>query len=110
MTTLIAVYNSDGCVGRCDARCYLAKTPECDCICGGKNHGAGVARAIYNVGTMVGLTPDDLARFAAQHELNARDLVAVNRLECTSARKALREARRDLKRYAGPEPELDFRS
>ena len=48
MTTLIAVYNSDGCVGRCDARCHQATTPECDCICGGKNHGVGRRQAWEN--------------------------------------------------------------
>lgn len=29
---------------RCDARCIYAKGPECECSCGGKNHGAGHAR------------------------------------------------------------------
>lgn len=48
MSTLIAVYNSDGCVGRCDAKCYEATTPHCDCICGGKNHGAGKQQAEEN--------------------------------------------------------------
>ena len=46
MTTLIAVYNSDGLVGRCDAKCYQATEPACECICGGDNHGAGYARAV----------------------------------------------------------------
>lgn len=48
MTTLIAVYNSDGCVGRCDARCYNAAEEPCDCICGGRNHGAGIEQATGN--------------------------------------------------------------
>ena len=48
MTTLIAVYNSEGCVGRCDARCYDAAEPDCDCICGGRNHAAGKQQAIEN--------------------------------------------------------------
>jgi hypothetical protein len=48
MSTLISVYNSDGCVGRCDAKCYEAKTPGCDCICGGVNHGAGFKQAQEN--------------------------------------------------------------
>lgn len=48
MATLIAVYNSDGLVGRCDAKCYNAKHPTCDCICGGKNHGAGFQKAMDN--------------------------------------------------------------
>lgn len=48
MVTLIAVHSSDGCVGRCDAKCYEALHPGCDCICGGKNHGAGFDKAIEN--------------------------------------------------------------
>lgn len=48
MTTLIAVHNSEGCVGRCDARCYDAAEPDCDCICGGRNHGAGKEQALGN--------------------------------------------------------------
>jgi hypothetical protein len=35
-------------VGRCDAKCYDAKEPDCDCICGGKNHGAGLHQARDN--------------------------------------------------------------
>jgi hypothetical protein len=52
MTTLIAIYDSDGCVGRCDAKCYNATGPECDCICGGKNHGAGRQQASQNTQSM----------------------------------------------------------
>lgn len=48
MSTLIAVYNSDGCVGRCDAKCYDATEPACECICGGKNHGAGLQVSMEN--------------------------------------------------------------
>jgi predicted RNase H-like HicB family nuclease len=48
MTTLIAAYNSEGCIGRCDAKCYNATCPECDCICGGANHGVGRDKAIEN--------------------------------------------------------------
>ncbi len=43
---LIEVRNSDGIVGRCDAKCYEAETPGCTCICGGKNHGAGLKTAL----------------------------------------------------------------
>ncbi len=48
MTTLISVHNSDGCVGRCDARCHNAKGPVCSCVCGGKNHGVGHKQAAAN--------------------------------------------------------------
>lgn len=48
MITLIALYTSDGCVGRCDAKCYEAEHDECDCICRGANHGAGKQQAIDN--------------------------------------------------------------
>ena len=53
MPTLIAVYDSDGCVGRCDAKCYEALEPECDCICGGRNHGVGHKRALENTAELV---------------------------------------------------------
>lgn len=49
MVTLIAAYKADGtCIGRCDAKCYMAKGPRCTCICGGKNHGVGRAQATEN--------------------------------------------------------------
>lgn len=48
MTTLIAIYNNDGLVGRCDSRCYNARGPRCTCICGGVNHGVGLNRAVEN--------------------------------------------------------------
>jgi predicted RNase H-like HicB family nuclease len=47
VTTLIS-YQSSGGQGRCDAKCYDAEEPECDCICGGRNHGAGKQEAIDN--------------------------------------------------------------
>ena len=53
MSTLIAVYNSEGCVGRCDGRCYDATEPECDCICGGRNHGVGLGQALANTEDLV---------------------------------------------------------
>jgi len=52
MTTLIAVYDNNGCVGRCDARCYEAQEPQCDCICHGRNHGAGLQKAMSNTRQM----------------------------------------------------------
>lgn len=48
--TLISFTNSEG-RRRCDAKCYLAKCTECDCICGGLNHGAGHAQALINTRT-----------------------------------------------------------
>lgn len=47
MSTLITVGNSDG-ERRCDARCYDATEPECDCVCGGINHGKGFNVASQN--------------------------------------------------------------
>lgn len=48
MSTLIEVRNSSGVVGRCDAKCYNAPDPKCDCVCGGQNHGAGLKQAQDN--------------------------------------------------------------
>jgi hypothetical protein len=46
MTTLIAVYQGDRMIGRCDARCYQARSHACKCVCHGNNHAAGYARAL----------------------------------------------------------------
>ena len=48
MTTLIAISTSSGLVGRCDAKCYEATCPVCECICGGRNHGVGREQAAEN--------------------------------------------------------------
>ena len=52
--TLIAMYNSDGCIRRCDAKCHNAVTSLCTCICGGLNHGVGKVQAIKNTREIVG--------------------------------------------------------
>jgi hypothetical protein len=52
MVTLIAVYNSEGCVGRCDARCYSARYAACSCVCGAANHQQGLAIAAANTQAM----------------------------------------------------------
>jgi len=44
---LIASYSSSG-NRRCDSRCYDAECAQCDCICGGVNHGVGLAKALDN--------------------------------------------------------------
>lgn len=45
--TLITCGNSDG-MRRCDERCYGAKGGQCDCVCGGANHGKGFSQALVN--------------------------------------------------------------
>ena len=50
MSCLIFASDASGnCVGRCDANCYDAKHPECDCICKGMNHGKGIKVAEENM-------------------------------------------------------------
>jgi len=47
MTTLMIVRSKNGRVlHRCDAKCYDAQGPVCKCICGGRNHGAGVKKGM----------------------------------------------------------------
>jgi predicted RNase H-like HicB family nuclease len=48
MVTLISWATSGGEEGRCDAKCYSAAEDECDCCCGGLNHGAGREQAEEN--------------------------------------------------------------
>jgi hypothetical protein len=68
--TLIAVYNSEGCVGRCDAKCYQATDPVCDCICGGINHGAGLTKATGNTREMA---EDWIERYSLENNLKGAD-------------------------------------
>ena len=110
MTTVLAVYNSEGCVGRCDARCHEAHSPTCDCICGGKNHGVGLQKAIENNHERVGLTPEDLRKFAEAHGHDPAKLVVSDRLAIPKGPRALKQARRELQRREyeakyGPTPQ-----
>lgn len=89
MTTLIAVYNEHGCIGKCDEHCYDAAKPGCKCICNGINHGAGFQRALLNTARQCALWahkdhfPSDVAAPTAvrlhpeihkiQHHQAARD-------------------------------------
>lgn len=65
--TLIAVYNSEGCLGRCNALCYEATTPNCECVCGGANHGAGQKQAIDNTRHMA---EGWIEQYARRHDLH----------------------------------------
>ena len=48
MTVLIEVRTNGTVIGRCDAKCYQAQHTQCECICGGHNHGAGLQQAKTN--------------------------------------------------------------
>ncbi len=48
MATLISYESSGGSKGRCDAKCYDAEGPECECVCGGENHRKGLQKAVDN--------------------------------------------------------------
>lgn len=95
MTTVLAVYNSDGCVGRCDAHCHNAKHPECTCICGGMNHGKGREQAMENTREATGLKQEDLELFASLHTppLDPAVLHVVDRVATPNNRKARKQAR-----------------
>jgi hypothetical protein len=70
MTTLISYQSSGGEQGRCDAKCYNAQEPECDCICGGSNHGAGREQAIEN-------TRERAQEWIAKARAGGQDVTAV---------------------------------
>ena len=76
MSTLIAVYNSEGCQGRCDAKCYDAIGDDCDCICGGLNHGKGIQTATKNLSQVIEKMDENLDLFCEQHGLVRSTVVA----------------------------------
>lgn len=49
---LLEVKQGDGSRGRCDSRCYDSKKTKCVCVCGGRNHGVGLAEARKNTEAM----------------------------------------------------------
>ena len=50
--TIISAYDRGTMYGRCDASCYDGTKTDCDCICGGVNHGVGLTRALANTAAM----------------------------------------------------------
>ncbi len=73
MTTLISYQDSSGVRGRCDARCYNATGPHCDCICGGLNHGVGRKQAVENTRR---LAEEMIAEYAREHGLTREQVDA----------------------------------
>lgn len=68
MTTLIEVRGGDSeLIGRCDARCYNAEHPDCACVCGGRNHGVGLSRALDNTRVLADAI---IAEYVERHRLN----------------------------------------
>jgi hypothetical protein len=101
MTTVLAVYNSDGCVGRCDKNCYDAVRPNCHCICGGVNHGQGLAQAVEHNKEQFGLRPEDLKRFADSHGFACEELRVVDRLRVPNRRSARKQAHEAIEKSRG---------
>jgi len=69
MTTLMIESHSHGRARRCDARCYNAQKPKCRCICGGRNHAQGLAKAAELTRSMVEDTLVEIPFKMAQHPL-----------------------------------------
>lgn len=105
MVSLLTVHNSEGCVGRCDAGCYMAKTPKCHCICGGKNHGVGLKRALDNNQQRVGLDPRDLEAFAQERKIEPQTLFVLDRVR-VRVRNVARRILRDHFHPAPREPDM----
>lgn len=88
MATLIAAYNSSGCIGRCDAKCYDAIHPDCDCICGGANHGCGQQQAFENTTKLFESWIEDYNRThddVIKYEIPALNPVQLNLFELLEA-------------------------
>ncbi|MBK1667325.1 hypothetical protein CKO28_04690 [Rhodovibrio sodomensis] len=76
MATLLAVYAGSRLIGRCDARCYEAKSHSCKCVCFGANHGAGYDRALRQTQQNAERW---LARYLEKEGLDPKDAIATGR-------------------------------
>ncbi len=52
MSTLIVSRSGGNARRSCNAKCYNAIGPDCDCMCGGVNHGVGEMQARANCSAM----------------------------------------------------------
>jgi hypothetical protein len=93
MTTVIAVYKFSGCVGRCDANCHEAKSPECTCICGGANHGQGLKQAMANTARGIGLNGDAVDAYIKLKGITD-PVVSLDRVQLKGRNVALKRARK----------------
>lgn len=71
MSCLIYASNGDKCIGKCDANCYNATSPECDCICGGRNHGVGLKQAQDNTRKYA---DEWIERYAKEKGIDKKDM------------------------------------
>lgn len=53
MPTLIIAFTHRRLPQRCDQRCYTSVTNRCKCLCGGRNHGKGLATARANANSLL---------------------------------------------------------
>ncbi len=77
MSCLIYAANSSGCIGKCDANCYNATSPTCDCICGGRNHGVGLKQAQENTREYAS---EWIERYAKEKGIDKKDLTVNQQL------------------------------
>jgi hypothetical protein len=71
MSTLIYASDGDQCIGKCDATCYNATGPDCDCICGGRNHGVGLKQATENTREYA---EEWMEKYSAEKKISIKDI------------------------------------
>ena len=97
MTSLVSIYRLDGLIGRCDARCYNAQQPHCDCVCNGKNHGRGIQVAAQNTINEAA----DWLEAATPPDIDQRELFT------TTARDLRQLAQQNFLRFTSPNPDTE---
>jgi hypothetical protein len=70
---LLIIDDRGRCIGRCDSHCYLDDEHYCKCVCGGVNHGVGLAQAAANA--LAGINVDWRRTFAKVPKHKCRVIV-----------------------------------
>lgn len=83
----------------CDERCTHARGPNCDCSCGGKNHGT---HAVVEVVVDAGDKPKIVIEHSAELKARAAEYHAL-RAPLVAERDALRELRQERRWLDGPD-------
>lgn len=70
MAAVVTLWVRGATIVACNERCYESDDPECDCICGGENHGQGQTQAEVNAAIS---GPEWLGRYVTEHRLDPWD-------------------------------------
>ncbi len=82
MSILMSIVDADGKRHQCDAKCYNGTGKHCNCMCRGKNHGAGLKQAKLNT---IELTTAELYIYCKENNITDAQIFIDQNIRQTEA-------------------------